>query len=115
MARVRNLTSRSCEGKRKGETSFGLRVLRNYGRTIGNDVCLDLGNAQGRTSSIVLTRASSAPTALRCIARAHWSIASLSFVAMASSDSSAAIRVRAALPFATKTWHRSRSASAAGL
>ena len=72
-------------------------------------------NLTSRSSSIVPMRASSAPNARRWQTRAHWSIASLSLMAIASSFSSMEMRVRAALPLATSAWHRTRSASAMGL
>jgi hypothetical protein len=67
------------------------------------------------SSSIVPTRASSAPVARRWHTRAHWSIASLSLIAVASSFSSATMRCRAARPLVTSVSHRTRSASAMGL
>ena len=62
-----------------------------------------------RSSSMAMTRASSAPVARLWQMRAHWSIASLSLSAVASSFSSAMMRARAAWPLATSIWQRMRS------
>ena len=72
-------------------------------------------NFKSRSSSIVPMRASSAPVARRCSCLAHCSMASLSLSAMESSPSNALIRVRAALPFATRAWQRARRSSTMGL